>query len=247
MDEFANRIAIITGGARGLGKAFASALVQQGAHVVIADLDAAEARKVAEALGSGAEAFALDVADEAAVARAFADVAQRHGGIDIVINNAGIHSAEANRHFGDMGITAVRQMFEVNVWGVVYCTLAAAPHMQGREGATIVNIASMASYAPSKAYGVSKLAVRGLTVSFAHELAPLGIRVNAVAPGLIFTDTIRAELPPPMVDQVLATQILKQQGEEEDIVNAVLHLASSRSKFVTGETWRVSGGATLQV
>lgn len=241
------RIAVVTGGARGFGKAFGAALIARGATVILLDIDGAEVARTALQLGTMATGMALDVADEAAVGAVMAEISARFGGIDILINNAGIHSAAANMFIGEIGVAAARRMFDVNVWGVVHCTLAAAMFMKGRDGAAIVNIASMAAYAPSKAYGVSKLAVRGLTVSFAHELAPAGIRVNAVAPGLIFTDTIRQELPADVVKHVLNTQILKREGEEADIVETVLFLVSPQTKFVTGETWRVSGGATLQV
>lgn len=245
--EFAGKLAVITGAARGFGKAFAQALAQRGAHVIVADVDGEEANRTAAAIDRAAEPVALDVADEADAHARIEEIGARHGGIDILINNAGIHSAEANLPFGALGLARARRMFEVNVWGVVHCSLAAAPFMAGRSGAAIVNISSMAAYPSRTAYGVTKLAVRGVTSAFAHELAPQGIRVNAIAPGLIFTETIRAELPPSLVEQVMATQILKRKGDVDDIVAAMLYLASDRSSFVTGETLRVSGGATLQV
>lgn len=246
MGEHTGKIAFITGGARGFGRGFAEALAARGARVILADLDGEEAARAAAAIGKLAEALTLDVADDPAVAAAMADVARRHGGIDILINNAGIHSAAAAQPIGALGLERSRQMFEVNVWGVVQCTLAAAPHMAGRPGAAIVNISSMASYPCTTAYGVTKLAVRGVTTAFAHELGPQGIRVNAIAPGLIMTDTIRAELPEAVVAAVSAQQIVKREGATGDIVEAMLYLVSSASGFMTGECLRVSGGVTLQ-
>jgi 3-oxoacyl-[acyl-carrier protein] reductase len=246
-NAFSGRIAVITGGARGFGKAFGQALAARGANVVQLDLDFEEAKAAALEIGSRAEAVQGDVSDEDRMNAVMADVAARHGGIDILINNAGIHSAEANKPFGALGIKAARRMFEVNVWGVINCTLAARPHMAGRAGASMVNIASMAAYGAQMAYGVTKLTVRGLTMSFAHELAPDGIRVNAIAPGLIFTDTIRAELNPELIKQVMLTQIIQREGEVRDVVDAMLHLASDSASFMTGETVRVSGGSTLQI
>lgn len=247
MAEHSGKVAVITGGARGFGRSFAEALAARGARVVLADLDGAEAAHAAEAIGPLAEAMVLDVADEAAVSAAMQDIAARHGGIDILINNAGIHSAEGAKPIGALGLARSRQMFEVNVWGVIQCTLAAAPFMAGRPGAAIVNISSMASYPCTTTYGVTKLAVRGVTTAFAHELGPQGIRVNAIAPGLIMTDTIRAELPEPVIAAVSGQQIVKREGATSDIVEAMLYLVSPASGFVTGECLRVSGGVTLQV
>ena len=105
----------------------------------------------------------------------------------------------------------------------------------------------MASYPCTTTYGVTKLAVRGITTAFAHELGPQGIRVNAIAPGLIMTDTIRAELPEPVIAAVSSQQIVKREGATSDIVEAMLYLVSPASGFMTGECLRVSGGVTLQV
>ena len=111
----------------------------------------------------------------------------------------------------------------------------------------VVNISSSAAYANRAAYGVSKLAVRGVTAQLAREFAPDGIRVNAIAPGLIFTDTIRAELAQDEVKRVMGQQILPREGEEQDIVDALLFLVSPAASFVTGETLRVTGGFALSV
>jgi NAD(P)-dependent dehydrogenase (short-subunit alcohol dehydrogenase family) len=141
----------------------------------------------------------------------------------------------------------VRRLFEVNVIGVIVCTMAARRAMAGRPGACVFNISSSASYSSGGAYGVSKLAVRGLTMAFARELGPDGIRVNAVAPGLHLTDTIRAELSPETRARVKGQQILPLDGTEADIVEAMLFLCSDRARFVTGETLRVTAGYALCV
>jgi 3-oxoacyl-[acyl-carrier protein] reductase len=193
------RVAVITGGGRGFGRAFGTALAARGAHVVLADIDAGAAEAAANEItdnGGSASGAACDVADEAAVAAMIDQVTTEHGGIDILVNNAGLHSA---------------------------------------------------AYANRAAYGVSKLAVRGVTVQLAREFAADGIRVNAIAPGLIFTDTIRAELGRDETTRVMAQQILPREGEERDIVDALLFLVSPAASFVTGETLRVSGGFALSV
>ena len=244
------KVAVITGGGRGFGKAFGTALAARGAHVVLADIDAAAAESAAaEIVGNGgsASAAACDVADEAGVAATIDEVTAKHGGIEILVNNAGLHSAAYNKPSADIGIAGLRRLFDVNVIGVYICSLAARTAMAGRDGAAVVNISSSAAYANRTAYGVSKLAVRGVTAQLARELAADGIRVNAIAPGLIFTDTIRAELGRDEVTRVMGQQILPREGEEGDIVDALLFLVSPAASFVTGETLRVSGGFALSV
>ena len=248
--EHEDRIAVITGGGRGFGKAFGHALAERGAHAVLVDIDAAAGKEAAEeirAADGAASAFACDVSDAHQVAALVDDVRSRLGGIDILINNAGLHSAEFNEPMADSGIDKLRRLFDVNLMGTIICTLTATPAMEGREGASIVNISSSAAYPCGTAYGVSKLAVRGVTMTSARELGPLGIRVNAIAPGLMFTETIRAELPQHLVDQVKGQQLLDREGLEGDVVDTMLYLVSRQASFVTGETLRVSGGFALSI
>ena len=244
------KVAVITGGGRGFGRAFGTALAERGAHVVLADIDSdAAAAAAAEISGKGGSASAAvcDVADEAGVAAMIDEIAGKHGGLDILVNNAGLHSAAYNKPSAELGIASLRRLFDVNVMGLYICSLAARPAMSGRDGAAIVNISSSAAYANRSAYGVSKLAVRGATVQLAREFASDGIRVNAIAPGLIFTDTIRAELAREEVARVMGQQILQREGEEQHIVDALLFLVSPAASFVTGETLRISGGFALSV
>lgn len=244
------QVAVITGGGRGFGKAFGVALAAEGAHVVLIDRDGAAAEEAAaeiRAAGGSASGHAGDVTDEARMGAIMAETAEEHGGIDVLINNAGLHSDEYGQPILKMGLAKVRRLFDVNVLGVVCCTLAAHPHMRGRVGASIVNITSSAAHMGGSAYGDSKLAVAGLTITFARELAPDGIRVNAISPGLILTDTIRAELPEATKARVKAMQLSSTDGEERHIVDAMLFLTSGKAEFITGETLRVTGGMAAGV
>lgn len=245
MKEWQGRTALVTGGGRGFGKAFGAALAADGAHAVLVDIDEDEARAAADeirAAGGSAEGFAGDVTDEARMAEVMQAATKANGGIDLLVNNAGLHSDEYGQPITKMGLAKVRRLFDVNVMGVVTCTLAAWPHMKGRAGASIVNIASSAAHMGGSAYGDSKLAVAGLTITFARELGPDGIRVNAISPGLMLTETILAELPEETKARVKAMQFMDADGKEQDIVDALLYLASTKARFVTGETLRVTAG-----
>ena len=239
--EFTNKVAVITGGGRGFGKAFGLALADKGAAVFLVDRDGTAAKAAAAEVVASATGITADITDEVRMQAICTEIAGQHGGIDILINNAGLHSHEYSRPLAEMGVEKIRRLFDVNVVGTAACTLAVAPHMAGRKGASIINIASAAAFAGG-GYGTSKLAVIGLTLTFARELAADGIRVNAIAPGLILTDTIRTEMPPEILSRVKAMQYLSEDGEEQDIVEAMLFLASPRAKFITGETLRVTGG-----
>ncbi|MAT51623.1 MAG: short-chain dehydrogenase [Porticoccaceae bacterium] len=247
--EFVDKVAFITGGAIGFGRAFARALGERGASVILADIDISAARETAASLAeAGISALALecDVADEHAVEVAVAESVRRLGGIDILINNAGKHLTKYNQPFGKLPRHEVRALFDVNVMGVVNCTVACQPTMKQRGGGIVVNIASIAANLSSTPYGVSKLAVRGLTLAFATELAADGIRVNAISPGLMATENALDDLPQDFIDDFVNNrQLVRRLGRMDDIVEAMLFLCSEKSSFMTGETLRVSGGYPL--
>ncbi len=241
--------AVITGGGRGFGKGFGEALAAKGAHVVLVDIDGSVAEAAAaeiRAMGLAATGLQGDITDEARIGEVMAQAAAIQGGIDILINNAGLHSDEYGQPITKMGLAKTKRLFEVNVIGTIACTLAAWPHMKGRK-ACMVNISSSAAHMHGSAYGDTKLAVAGLTITFARELAPDGIRVNAISPGLMLTETIKAELPAATMEKVKAMQFLSDDGLPEHIVDAMLFLTSPQARFITGEVLRVTGGMAAGV
>lgn len=250
MGEWQGRTALITGGGRGFGKAFGTALAKAGAHAVLVDVDKEAAHDAAAEIrmaGGSAEGLCGDVTDEAGMAEVMAKAAAMNAGIDLLINNAGLHSDEYGQPIGKLGLAKMRRLFDVNVMGVVCCTLAAVPYMKGRVGASIVNISSSAAHLGGSPYGDSKLAVAGLTITLARELGTDGIRVNAVSPGLILTETIARELPEATKMRVKAMQMIDLDGHEDDVVEALMYLASRKARFVTGEIVRVTGGMAAGV
>ena len=216
---------------------------------MIADIDPGAADALAAELerdGKQALSVVCDVADEQQVQTAVDATVARFGGIDILINNAGKHLMKYNQPFSVLERDELRALFDVNVIGVVNCSVAARPAMAARGGGVIVNISSMASYLSTTPYAVSKLAVRGLTIAFASEFAGDHIRVNAIAPGLMATENAIADLPQTIVDMIVNDQqLIHRLGTMDDIVQAMLYLCSEESSFVTGETLRVTGGTPL--
>lgn len=250
MAQWEGRTAVITGGGRGFGKAFGTRLASEGALAVLVDIDGAAAEAAAAEIAAkngAAIGFEGDVTDEARMAEVMAEAAKARGGIDLLINNAGLHSDEYSRPITQMGLAKTKRLFEVNAFGTITCTLAAHQHMKGRKGASIINISSSAGHMGGTAYGDSKLAIAGLTITFGRELGPDGIRVNAISPGLMLTETIRAELPADTLAQVKAMQFIDADGVERHIVDAMMYLTSPQAEFVTGETLRVTGGMAAGV
>ncbi|MFD2499953.1 SDR family NAD(P)-dependent oxidoreductase [Rhizorhabdus histidinilytica] len=197
MADFTGKVAMVTGAATGIGEAIARSLATAGATVAIADIDAAAARSTAAAIGGTEKAvgIACDVADPVSVEAAVAEVRAGLGGIDVLVNNAGLHLTGYVRPVSELPVEDWRRLLDVNVLGVVHCAKACRETMRARGGGAIVNIASMAAYKGENAYGISKLAVRGLTVALARDFAADGIRVCGVAPGFVASEAAMRLFP----------------------------------------------------
>jgi NAD(P)-dependent dehydrogenase (short-subunit alcohol dehydrogenase family) len=271
--RFEGKVAVITGGGQGLGSAFASALVEEGARVALLDVNELTAQETAEALearGFNALGLHCDVTDDAAVDRAMGQVAEHFGALDILVNNAGLHQRKYNQPFGSLERHELRALFEVNVMGIINCSLACQPFMASAGGGVITNIASTSANASATPYGVSKLAARGLTVALATEMAADNIRVNAISPGFVGSSNLLAECDPERLKAIMAAlgaslpaqvvdkcsqedlveivrglQLLRNEGTVDDVVQALLYLSSEAAGFVTGETLRIAGGSTI--
>jgi NAD(P)-dependent dehydrogenase (short-subunit alcohol dehydrogenase family) len=240
--SFRDRVYVVTGGTRGIGAAIARGLVDAGARVCVL------ARNVdgLAAMGERILGISVDVADTAAVARAFTRVVDSWGRLDGLVNNAGINKVGRSL---DVDPTDFARILDVNVTGLFACSQAAARTMAARGGGAIVNIASMTSFVgqPERAaYIASKSAVLGLTRALAVEWGPIGIRVNAVAPGYIKTDLTddlvsRGVL---QVDVIEGRTPLRRFGTPSDVVGAVLFLLSDQAGFATGQALTVDGGWT---
>lgn len=245
-EEFAGKMALVTGGGNGIGRATARALAREGARVAVLDRDPAAAERVAAEIGDGAEGHALDVADAAAFARLAADIAESAGGIDVLVNSAGTITLHT---IARMPQEAWERVFAVNLTGAFNGTKAVIPHMKGRGRGAIVNIASVAgrriSFGGGAHYSASKAGLLGFTRHAAYELAPDRIRVNAVCPGP--TATAFSGAMPSAEDRARrARKIpLGRMVEPEDIAEAVLFLASEHAAMCTGVALDVDGGVLI--
>jgi 3-oxoacyl-[acyl-carrier protein] reductase len=249
--RFAGKVAVITGGAIGIGYGIAEALAKDGAAIAIADIDEAAGMAAAARLqAENIPAFAVqcDVADPASSEQAMAAIIAALGGIDMLINNAGLHLPHYTKKVTELPAEQWRRLLDVNVIGIVNTARACRAAMRARGGGVIVNIASMAAFKGQNAYGISKLAVRGLTVALAQDFGDDGIRVCGVAPGFIDSETAMREFPEERrLKYVNETQFIKRQGKVADVANAVCFLCSEEASFITGDTILVSGGALPRI
>ena len=242
-----NKVAIITGGSRGIGFATADRFLQEGAKVIItASTPETAAKAVAQLQEKHPEAMisgiSPDLASLEAVREAFRGIVKEFGRIDILVNNAGISDSTPFLEYTEEKFDKV---MDLNVKGIFNASRIAAEYMAQQGSGVILSTSSMVSISgqPSGfAYPASKFAVNGLTVSLARELGPKGIRVNAVAPGITETDMMKA-VPESVIAPMIARIPLGRLGQPEDIANAFLFLASEEASYITGVVLSVDGMA----
>jgi len=244
----AGQVAIITGGSEGIGRGIAQEMGRAGAKVVVTsrrEEKVAAAEKELTAAGIEALGIAADVRDESSVAALMSAVAERFGGIDVLVNSAG---GSFNEDFGrgpvlELSPDDLLEAYRLNVIGNFICIKAAAPYLRERHG-SVVNIGSMAAYSAARgmaAYGASKAAAHALTKSMARELAP-GIRVNAVAPGHIDTPRTNSQRDEAKRARQIAETPMARYGTPEDVAAAVIYLASPAASWQTGTVITLAGG-----
>ena len=242
-----NKVALITGGSRGIGLATAKAFLKEGAIVVIAASNRASAAKAVEELQKEFPhgrigGVSPDLSSLESVRDTFKYIRENFGCVDILVNNAGVSESTPFIEYKEEDFDRV---MDLNVKGVFNATRAAAECMVRKGKGVILNTSSMVSiYGQSAgiAYPASKFAVNGLTVSLARELGPKGIRVNAVAPGITETDMMKA-VPKEIIDPMIAQIPLRRLGKPEDIANAFVFLASDEASYITGVVLSVDGMA----
>ena len=251
--KFMDKVVIITGGGSGIGAATARKMAKEGAKVVLADLHPGNLAKMEteiKAAGRPCLALPMDVADEAGV-RDMAERTKDHfGGIDLLVNNAGISPKHAGKKqtLWEMSVAEWDKVMAVNIRGAFLCSRYVVPEMIKRGGGAIVNVSSQAAKAGSVITGghyvISKAGVVGLTKILARETAEYGIRVNAVAPGRIDTPMIW-DVPPEVNEQVRKNIPLRRLGTPEEVAEGIMFLLSASSSFITGFVMDINGGSGM--
>lgn len=245
--RFAGKVAVVTGAAQGIGREYARGFADEGAAVALVDLNGAglkETERILTEAGARSASFEVDVTDESAVARMAAAAADRLGRIDYLVNNAGLHLEDYNETTR-LEVSRWRRILDVNVVGAMLCAKHCRTALAASGAGAIVNQSSMAAYLAGGAYAVSKLALNGLTISLARELAPDRIRVNGIAPGLVASDAAMTGLEPALKQRVLSGQLVQRLGRIDDVVAMVKFLCSDEASFITGQTFLVDGGSVL--
>lgn len=246
--DLIGKVAVVTGAARGLGKATAEVLASRGAHIVVNDRDLEPAKDVANAIsgqGGKATALAFDVASDTEVSEAFRHFLEKAGPIDILVNNAGIGDFVS---FPEITSEKWDRMLAIHLKGTFNCCQAVLPSMQNRRYGKIVNVSSVAGkrgdFSGNAHYTAAKAGIIGLTKSLAGFAAPFGINVNAVAPGLVATN-LTDEMSPEWKATTIARIPAGRLGQPEEIGRAIAFLASDDASYIFGETLSVNGGSYM--
>ena len=245
----ADKVCIVTGAAspRGIGRATAKLFAGEGARVVILDLDAGAAEAAAAELGEGHLGLACDVTDKAACEAAAAKALEALGGIDVLVNNAGITQPVKTLEIDAAGYDRI---LDVNLRGTLYMSQAAIPAMRARGAGSIVCMSSVSAQRGGGIFGgphysAAKAGVLGLAKAMAREFGPDNIRVNSVTPGLIQTDITAGKLDDAMREKILEGIPMKRLGDAQDVARACLFLASDLASYTTGAVIDVNGGMLI--
>lgn len=245
--RLSGKVAIITGGSRGIGFATADHFLREGAAVVLTASSPESAERAATRLRekypeAKVEGISPNLASLESVQRAFQEVVARYGHVDILVNNAGVSESTPLTQYTEETFDKV---MDLNVKGVFNATRAISEHMAARGRGVILSTSSMVSISGQSsgvAYPMSKFSVNGMTISLARELGPKGIRVNAVAPGIIETDMMRA-VPKEVIEPMIQQIPLRRMGQPSDIANAFVFLSSEEASYITGVILSVDGMA----
>jgi len=250
--QLKDKVVVVTGAGRGLGRAYAEAMAAEGASVVAGDIrDTADTVATIEAAGGKALGLTLDVTDMASCQNMADQAVEKFGRIDVLVNNAALYGDISGGRFDQLGDDQWDAVMNVNVKGIWQCCKACVPAITEAGGGSIINISSLAAtYGMPFAldYATSKAAVIGMTRSLSRELGRKWIRVNAVAPSAVLTEgtsDFMGEVKDKALAVIAAGQSLKANLETEDMVGTIIYLASDASKFVTGQTIMVDGGTVL--
>lgn len=247
--RFENKVAIVTGAARGIGETYARRLAAEGAAVVVADIDSDGASAVASSItadGGTAIGLRVDVSDPASAAEMASAAVQQLGGIDLLVNNAAIYGGMQIDLLLTVDWDYYKRFMAVNMDGALICIRACWEHMAARGGGAIVNQSSTAAWLYAGFYGLAKVGVNGITQQLAHELGGSGIRVNAIAPGPTDTEATRETVPESIVRDLVKGLALKRQGTPDDMANMLLFLLSDEASWITGHIFNVDGGQVVR-
>jgi 3-oxoacyl-[acyl-carrier protein] reductase len=248
-----DRVALITGGAAGIGKATAQRFVEEGARVVICDVNQEAGQAAVQDLGPKAAFFKVDVTDRQAVQAWVDEVIEQHDRVDILVNNAGVlrDNLLVKVKDGELAKQMPEADFDlviaVNLKGVFNCTQAVAPHMINQGSGVILNASSVVGLDGNFGqtnYVATKAGVIGMTKVWARELGRYNIRVNAVAPGFIATEMV-LQMPEKILEGMVARVPLGRMGQPRDVANAYLFLSSDEASFISGTVLRVDGGIVV--
>lgn len=242
------KIAVVTGAGNGIGEGYAHGLAGRGCKVVVAEIDAANGQRVADAINAGGgEALFLqaDVSSEASAGELASATAEKWGRIDYLVNNAALFGDIEFNSLMAVDLAYLNKVISINMLGALVMARAIVPHMPS--GSAIVNQTSTAAWMHTDYYSLTKLGLNGITTILARELGPKGIRVNAIAPGPTDTAALRSKVPDDYIKGMVAQMPISRLGTPEDLFKGVAFLLSDEAQWITGHIMNVDGGQLLRV